>query len=213
VRAARQAGDPVVYGDASQADVLENVGLDHVNVVVISFSDPALAPRIVETVRRLRRDVPILVRTEDDSRFAELQRSGATSVVPETFEAALMLIWHTLLLLKLPVSTVMKAIGDARKNRYYMMRGLIPSSDDGAEEPEYPEEQHTFVLPPGAWAVGRTITQVREQGADIAFSAIRRGDIVGREPTPDTVLREGDVLVLYGKPAALEHGEAVLLMG
>jgi CPA2 family monovalent cation:H+ antiporter-2 len=150
VRAARQAGDPVVYGDASQADVLENVGLDHVNVVVISFSDPALAPRIVETVRRLRRDVPILVRTEDDSRFAELQRSGATSVVPETFEAALMLIWHTLLLLKLPVSTVMKAIGDARKNRYYMMRGLIPSSDDGAEEPEYPEEQHTFVLPPGA---------------------------------------------------------------
>jgi CPA2 family monovalent cation:H+ antiporter-2 len=61
--------------------------------------------------------------------------------------------------------------------------------------------------------VGRTIAQVKEQGAEMTVSAIRRAGIVGREPAPDTVLEEGDVLVLFGTPEALEHGEAVLLAG
>lgn len=126
VRRARQAGDPVIYGDAGQTEVLENVGLKHVSVVVISFSDPALAIRIVDAVRHHRRDVPILVRTQDDSRLVDLQKAGATSIVPETFEAALMLIWHTLLLLKVPVTSVMKTIGDIRSHRYSRMRELIP---------------------------------------------------------------------------------------
>lgn len=214
VRTARQAGDAVIYGDAGQAEVLENVGLKHVSVVVISFSDPELAIRIVNAVRQQRREVPILVRTQDDSRLVDLQKSGATSIVPETFEAALMLIWHTLLLLKVPVTSVMKTIGDIRSHRYSRMRELIPRGEAPAGAGEgYEDELHTFVLPPGAWAVGHTIQDLRERGANLNISAIRRDDIVGREPLDDTVLREGDVLILYGKPDALAHGEDVLLMG
>ena len=214
VRAARLAGQPIIYGDAGQSEVLESVGLEHVSVVVISFSDPALAIRICSAIRKLRRDVPLLVRTQDDSFMPELQRSGATSIVPETFEAALMLVWHTLLLLKVPVTSVMKAIGEIRSHRYSMMRELIPRGDVRASgESDYPEELHTFVLPPGAWAVGRTIVEIRQQAAELNISAIRRDGITGREPDPDTILREGDVLILYGKPDALEHAESVLLMG
>ncbi len=214
VRTARLAGQPIIYGDAGQSEVLESVGLEHVSVVVISFSDPALAIRICRAIRKLRRDVPILVRTQDDSFMPELQRSGASSIVPETFEAALMLVWHTLLLLKVPVTSVMKAIGEIRSHRYSMMRELIPRGDvRSSGESDYPEELHTFVLPPGAWAVGRTIVEIREQAVDLNISAIRRDGITGREPDPDTVLREGDVLILYGKPDSLEHAESVLLMG
>jgi CPA2 family monovalent cation:H+ antiporter-2 len=214
VRAARQAGDPVVYGDAGQEEVLENVGLDRASVVVVSFADSMLALRILAAVRAQRPEVPILVRTQDDTRLAELQKAGASSVVPETFEAALMLVWHVLLLLQVPVSRVMKTIGDIRGNRYNMMRTLFRRDDtqlpDASEALR--EQLYTLVLPPGAWAVGRSIDQVKEK-AEITVSAIRRDGIVGREPAPDTVLKEGDVLVLYGTPEALEHGEAVLLMG
>jgi len=214
VRTARLAGEPIIYGDAGQSEVLENVGLEHVSVCVVSFSDPMLAIRIVNAVRKLRRDVPILVRTQDDSHLPALQKSGASTVVPETFEAALMLIWHTLLLLKVPVTSVMKTIGDIRSHRYSVMRELIPRGDvRNSDESDYPEELHTFVLPPGAWAVGRNIVEIRERAPDINISAIRRDGITGREPDPETVLREGDVLVLYGKPDALEHSESILLMG
>ncbi len=215
VRAARQAGDPVVYGDAGHPEVLELVGLDRSSVVVISFADYALALRILDAVRKERPSVPILVRTQDDSHLAELQKAGASSVVPETFEAALMLVWHVLLLLQVPVSRVMKIIGDIRGNRYNLMRTLYRLDENELipQAEAMREQLYTLVLPPGAWAVGRTVAQVKERGAEVTVSAIRRAGIVGREPSPDMVLEEGDVLVLFGTPEALEHGEAVLLMG
>ena len=47
-----------------------------------------------------------------------------------------------------------------------------------------------------------------------AFASVaRRQGITGREPAGDTELREGDVVVIYGVPEALEHAEAVLLAG
>ena len=45
------------------------------------------------------------------------------------------------------------------------------------------------------------------------MTAIRREGIVGRDPDPDTRLREGDVLVLFGTAEDLEQGESRLLMG
>jgi len=35
----------------------------------------------------------------------------------------------------------------------------------------------------------------------------------GREPGADTVFKEGDVVVVYGTPEAVEHAETLLLMG
>jgi CPA2 family monovalent cation:H+ antiporter-2 len=215
VRAARQAGDPVVFGDAGQTEVLENVGLEKAKVVVISFADPPLSLRILEAVRKQRPSVPVLVRTQDDTRLVELQKSGATSVVPETFEAGLMLVWQVLVLLGEPVARVIKTIDDIRANRYSVMRNVFRRAD--TESPEdaqrLREELRTVVLPPGAWAVGRTINEVKVLGAEVTVNAIRRDGIVGREPAADTTFKEGDVVVLYGSPEALEHGEAVLLMG
>ena len=76
-----------------------------------------------------------------------------------------------------------------------------------------PEVLATVVLPPLAWAVGRSLDEVRARGAEVAITALRRHGITGREPAGATVLREGDVLVIYGLPEALEHAEAVLLTG
>jgi CPA2 family monovalent cation:H+ antiporter-2 len=94
----------VIYGDAGQIKVLENVGVAHASCVVVTFANPEVALRILRAVRELRADVPILVRTQDDTKLEELQAAGATEVVPETFEASLMLLSHLLLLVKLPVA-------------------------------------------------------------------------------------------------------------
>ena len=37
--------------------------------------------------------------------------------------------------------------------------------------------------------------------------------ILGREPSGDTVLRDGDIVVIYGQPEELERAESVLLAG
>jgi monovalent cation:H+ antiporter-2, CPA2 family len=215
IRTGRQVGDPVVYGDAGQGKVLENVGVAHASVVVITFANPDVALRILRSVRELRPDVPILVRTQDDTKLVELQAAGATEVVPETFEASLMLLSHLLLLVKLPVGQVIRTVNDIRSHRYQMLRQYFREAD--AEHLDqthaFREELHSVILPPHAWAVGRSITDLMTRGSQATVNAVRRDGIVGREPAADTVFKEGDVVVVYGTPEAVEHAETLLLMG
>lgn len=215
VRAARQAGDSVVYGDGAQPEILEAVGLDHCSVLVVSFADTDVSLGIIRSVRKLRPDLPILVRTQDDARLDVLQRAGATEVVPETLEASLMLVSHLLLLLHVPVSRVVKTVGDIRHDRYAMLRTVFRADDPRRLDQihEFREELRTVVLPPRAYAVGKALADLNLDKSEVAVTAIRRDGIVGRQPDPSTELREGDVVVLYGTPEALEHGEARLLMG
>jgi CPA2 family monovalent cation:H+ antiporter-2 len=215
IRVGRQAGDPVMYGDAGEAKVLENVGVSAASCVVITFASPEVALRILRAVRELRRDVPVLVRSQDDSKLEQLQAAGATEVVPETLEASLMLLSHLLLLLKLPVPRVIRTINDIRSHRYGMLRQYFPAAhaEPLDDSHAFREELHSVILPPHAWAVGRSIAELAARGSRASVSAVRRDGIVGRQPGLDTVFKVGDVVVVCGTPEAVEHAETLLLMG
>ncbi len=137
-------------------------GVAHASCVVITFANPEVALRILRAVRDCARDVPILVRTQDDTKLEQLQSAGATEVVPETFEASLMLLSHLLLLLKLPVPRVIRTVNDIRSHRYSMLRQYFPDADAEHldETHAFREELHSVILPPHAWAVGRSIAEL-----------------------------------------------------
>src|SRR6201996_7367496 len=193
IRASRQAGDPVMYGDSSDEEILKKAGLDTASATVISFSDPSTALGILHSIRRVRPEVPVLVRTQDDARIKELQDAGATDVVPETFEASLMLVSHVLMLLHVPVTRVVRAIGEIRNNRYAVLRTTIPRGDARPDNDilDHHEEMRSIVIPPGAWAVGRTLQEIRGRGTEVTFTGVRRQGILGRDPGGETVLRDG----------------------
>ena len=215
VELARRAGDAVIYGDGTAIEMLEAVGLERCRVLVLTFAEPTASMKITRAVRELRPELPILVRTQDDAKLEELQQAGATEIVPETLEASLMLVSHVLLLLDVPVSRVVKTVGDIRNNRYSMLRRLF-RRDDARQVEDVDtgnEELHTVVLPPGAYCVGKTLADLKLEGDEVTITAIRRDGILGQQPEASTVLREGDVVILAGTPEALENGEARLLMG
>jgi len=215
IRLARQAGDPVVFGDSADEEVLNAVGLAQASAVIVTFANPAVSVGIVRAVRQLRADVPILVRTQDDGGLRELTEAGVTEVVPETFEASLTLVSQALMLLNVPAARVMDTVGGIRAGRYATLRNIYrhdaarPIDDTHA----FREELRSIVLPPQAWCVGRSLDEIRARGAEVNFTAVRRHGITGRDPDGSTELREGDIVVLYGTPEALEHAEAVLLAG
>ena len=215
VRDARQAGDPVVYGDAAETEVLRSLGIDRASVVVISFDSTETALRIVRRVRRLRADLPVLVRTEDDAKLDVLQAAGATEVIPATFETSLSLVAHVLLCLKVPAQDVLEVTEGIRHDRYAILRNVFRKHDARHLDEDHPLRQQlrTVVLPPGARAVGRTIGELKLDRGEVRISALRRDGIVGRHPDPATKLREGDVLILWGTPEHLEQEESRLLMG
>jgi CPA2 family monovalent cation:H+ antiporter-2 len=124
---------------------------------------------------------------------------------------------HVLMLLHVPVSRVLRTLGDIRRNRYAVLRNIVRhghGDEHPLDEPlESREEIKSVVVPPGAWAVGRSLGEVRARGVAVTFTGVRRQGILGREPAADTVLRDGDIVVIYGPPAELERAEAVLLAG
>jgi CPA2 family monovalent cation:H+ antiporter-2 len=110
---------------------------------------------------------------------------------------------------------VVRTVGDIRAGRYATLRNIF--RHDGAQVVDdthaFREELRSIVLPPQAWGIGRTLREIRAHGAEVAFTAVRRQGITGRDPDSAMELREGDVVVIYGTPEALEHAEAVLLAG
>ncbi len=212
---AQDAGDPVHYGDSARREILQGAGLIRARALVVSFGDMPATFKILEHIRRLRPDMPVLVRARDDSELERLLKAGATEVVPETLEASLMIASQLLLLLEVPISSVVRRVGDVRSDRYRLLRGFFPGQDHYAlGQPESQSERlHSVVLPEGAYTVGRTLEQLGLDKLNVVVTAVRRGGIRGPQPEPYTQLRAGDVLILYGNAHALERAEEILLKG
>lgn len=215
VREAQEAGDPVRYGDSTRHEILQAAGLSGANALVISYSDLPASFKILEHTRRLRPDLPVLVRARDDSDLERLLSAGATEVVPETLEASLMLASQLLLILGISVNEVNDQVRDVRGDRYRLLRGIFYGEEHFSldQRESQRERLHTVALPEGAYAIGRTLEQLSLDKFGVVVTVVRRSGIRGPEPEPYTELREDDVLVLYGTPHGLEAAEALLLRG
>jgi len=129
---AREAGDPVIWGDCSDPATLGMAGLSRADLVIITVPGERAALQMLAAVREQAADVPILVRARDDSQLDLLLQTGATEVVPETLEASLMLASHMLTLLKVPIGRVVRKVQNIRGDRYAILRSVFR---DGAREP------------------------------------------------------------------------------
>jgi CPA2 family monovalent cation:H+ antiporter-2 len=130
VQEAASAESDVHYGDSARGDLLTAVGLLRARLLVIAVDQSDVALRILREARRLNRQVPILVRTRDDSQSAELRAAGATEVVPELLESSLMLASHALIMLGLPAHKVQEKVDQVRIDRYRLLHGFYPGAND-----------------------------------------------------------------------------------
>jgi CPA2 family monovalent cation:H+ antiporter-2 len=212
VREASEAGQPVVYGDATRRDVLVAAGVVRASALVITFAHVGAAHKVLNFARALAPGLPVIVRTHDDSALDALQQSGATEVVPEIIEGSLMLASQTLLLLGVPVARVLRTIRSARESRYHLMRGFFRGATDSESlEGGDSVRLHAVTLPAHARVVGQSIAEIDWQGLVIEITSIRRRGIAGLDPGPEARLEANDVVVLRGEEKTLYQAEEILL--
>src|SRR4051794_20493461 len=152
VREAALAGERVVFADCSRREALVAAGIARAAAVVVTFADVGAALRVLAHIHALNPAVPVIVRARDEPDIVRLTDAGATEVVPEAFESGVMLASHTLVVVGVPFSRVMRCVSQVRDEKYSLLRGLFAGSADVGEEVS---RLHAVTLEEGAHAIGR----------------------------------------------------------
>jgi len=213
VREAAADGSSVVYGDAGRREALIAAGLPKARALVVTFADTATALKILHHVQQLRPELPVIVRTVDDSELDRLIKAGATEVVPEVLEGSLMLASHSLLLVGVPLNRVLARIREIREERYSLFRGFFHGATDAADAADNLQPRlHSVLLTDRSAAVGRTLGELDFKGL-VEVTGVRPRGMRTTLPAPDYRLAAGDVVVLLGRPENLAVAERRLLRG
>ena len=203
----------VAYGDATRRAALLAAGLAKARAVAVTFSDTAAALKILHHVQQVRPELPVIVRTLDDSELDRLLKAGAAEVVPEVLEGSLMLASHSLLLVGVPLNRVLARIRAIREERYSLFRGFFHGATDAADAAENLQPRlHSLLLTERSAAVGKSLDQIDLRGR-VEITGVRRRGARSERPQPEYRFEAGDVLVLLGRPEDLMLAERKLLRG
>lgn len=217
LKEARAASEPVFFGDPSQENVLLSAGIETARMLIIAFSLPtqSLTLKILRNVRRLNKELPVLVRTIDDSELEALQIAGATEVIPDKLESSLMLASHMLILLGHTPAKAQQQVWEVKANRYKFLRGFFEGENFGHLEttPREKKYLHAVELTEGAYAVGRTLEDFIANKIPMNISSFSRHGFKCNQPAPYTIFQSGDVLVLEGTKEEIYNMEEKLLQG
>jgi CPA2 family monovalent cation:H+ antiporter-2 len=203
VRTERARGEPIRYGDASHAAVLEAADFAEARVAVLAINDPAAARRIVESCRKVNPGIHLIVRTRYVLEMEPLYRLGANEVITEEFETAVEIFARVLRRYLAPRDLIDRLIGEARASGYEMLRGVSPGQSGlGDLAMNIPDLEIASVrLEAASPLAGMSLAQTNmRKKYGVTVIAIRKGPELITNPDGDLQLSAEDILILMGKP-------------
>ena len=212
VSEAREAGEPVYYGDSSNPDILRLAGISSARVLVISFHEAKASEHIARIARQLREDIPMIIRTRDDRNLERLLECGADQVIPDTVESSIMLAKHTLTILGESQDSIDEMLDEAREGHYARIRAFFHSADDVDLDTADNHHLHSIDILGSYHAIGRSIETLSCLGK-IKIIALRRNGVRSDSPLPGVELKAGDVLVIEGTPDDIQAAEIEIMSG
>jgi len=213
-RQERRSGEPVLYGDASSAEILHHAGVERARVLVVAISDIAATRATVATVRRLNPNVHVIVRTRYMREIGSLVKLGSGEVVPEEFETAIEVFTRVLRRYLVPRDVIEREVRSVRSQYDEMFRPL-PDAGVRVEDLSRFLTEVTLVVmrvEPGALATGEPLSDVRfreRSGATVVAIQHEGGGLVA-SPSGDEVLHPGDTILVMGRTDQLERAATLL---
>jgi len=206
---AREAGEKVLFGSSRQTEVLNAAHLSEAKLVVIAFGDDKQSLEVIQKIRSMNEDVPILVRTRNDDQLDALQAAGANEVVPESLEGSLMLVSQVLSLTGVPFSRIMRRVQKERKNHYNHLHGFFQGehTDMSPQAIDRIEFAHAILINDDSFGCGKSIESLNLGKMKVNVVALRRGEIECESPEENTILQSQDTLIIRGKPRGVEKAD------
>ncbi|MCA8977490.1 MAG: cation:proton antiporter [Planctomycetes bacterium] len=214
VRAEKAQGIPIVFGDATRASVLRALGIERAHLLVLAVNDSKATQRIAQLARQLAPNVHVIVRTSYIADTEVLRRAGAHEVVPQELEASVEILVRVLRRYLVADDEIGRRVREARTVHGGSDR-LAEVSPTGAERiAEFVPGIGFRVLrvEAGAPVAGRSLAEIgvrRRTGCSVV--AVRRGTTNLTVVTPETVLLEGDTVVVLGPESRLGDAGAMFV--
>lgn len=159
---------PVYFGDAGSAAVLHSLGAERAACAVITLDTPGANYRSVWALNKHFPHVRTYVRAHDVDHGLNLEKAGATAVVPETLEPSLQLASAVLAELSMPPEEVQAAIAAFRKSHLAELQAMSKTAGEEAGGKE------RFSL-----GYGYTVDDDEEEGGNVESYAEGGGNGVG----------------------------------
>lgn len=213
VEQAKEAGYPVIYGDATQPLVLEAAHLTTGRVMLVTVPAATVTNAIVSSVRRLCPELNVVARAEGLDQLRTLRELGVYEVVQPESEAGLEITRQALLHLDLPPAEIQQFVDNIRRELY------TPLYEQPGDYELLTRLQSAQQLLPVHWVQipgdsplrDCTIGEARIRArTGVSVVAILRNDDLIPNPTPDQRLHSGDFVAVFGEHQELARFEELV---
>ncbi|MDB5257982.1 MAG: potassium transporter KefB [Chitinophagaceae bacterium] len=199
-------GEPILYGDAMQANILEHARISAARSVVIAISDLKAAENVLSSIRRINKSIYIIVRTRSVKEVPTFMKLGASEVIPEEFETSVEIFTRILNKFLIPKDQIEVFIQEIRTEIYDMMRPVhLDHSKEQVSLPYFDivclkvEQDRPSI-------VNKTLTEsALRSNYGIQVLAIQRDKRIIHHVDGHTVVKLHDSLFISGDPDAISR--------
>ncbi len=212
VEQAKAAGWPIIFGDASQAMVLEAADIAQARLLLITAPAVVTTQAIVDQVRQLHPTLNIVARAEGIEHMHTLYDRGVYEVVQPEFEAGLEMTRQALVHLHIPATEIQRFTNAMHEELYAPLYQADNAYRVIAQLHHAPRllDLTWVALPPESPLIGRTIQEVgiRSQTGATVVGVMHDGTL---HPNPEIDYRFacGDLAAVIGQPSQLATFQAL----
>ncbi len=205
------AGEPVLFGNVIERDILDAAGTGRAAAIVISFHDVAAAQNILQQLQSMQIKIPSLVRCHDEQDYEILKNHGAEKIIAEAFEESLTLVHYLLQCINIPKQKIHQLIQSARADDYRLLSPIFPGSFTGEHTENNLKTKYlrSVIIDENSVFLNHKICEIDLPSVDIV-SFIRNGT---QQQISDKYLKPDDALILYGLSADLDEAEEMIRYG
>ena len=200
VKAEKQKGESILYGDASHIHILELVHVNKARCVVVAISDVDSTKKIITNIRSISKTVYVIIRTRFVKEIESNILLGADEVIPEEFETSIQIFSRVLRRFYVPLDDIQLLVNEIREDNYDLFR---------PEDHELKGIRQTFdsglnvvgirVLTSDNAIVGRKLKDLDLRNkCGVNVITIRRDNLVLSEISAETKIHDGDILYIAG---------------
>lgn len=207
VKAEREKGEPIHFGDATHATVLRLADVESAKTAVIVINDHIAASRIVTVLRKLNPKIYIIVRTRYFKQIHAMYEMGGDDVIPDELGSSIEIFTRVLNLYQVPESHIEKIVHIVRTTSYkklkyhYKNHPFLFELKFGLTNLDV----KSFYIGSESALVDRSLEELQLRAKyGINVVAIRRKNSIIISIEPKNKIQSKDVLIVTGESINLE---------